>query len=185
MDALPGSARDDRDFAAVSGWVIPLRDRRGAVVATAVVDHEDEDLATLRWYRLTNGYVVRTICTAQGKVMQYLHREIMGLAPGDGLLVDHWDSNKLHNRRSNLRIGTYALNGQNRGANSTHSLPRGVHYVQSRGKYLATVKLDGRTHRIGGSFDTVEGAAACAAAFRREHMPWSPEATTALLGGSS
>lgn len=154
--------------------LIPLRNRDGIVVAEALVDVEDEELSSLRWYRLAAGYVVRTEITDGRKRMVYLHRLI--ISPPAQLLVDHINSDRLDNRRANLRVADYSGNGQNRGANHGRALPRGVH--ASRRQFLALAKLNGVRHEVG-RFPTAELAEAAICAWRAEHMPYSADARRA------
>ena len=63
-------------------------------------------------------YVVRS----SWKLTHYLHREVLGLTPGDGLETDHRNGDRLDNRRSNLRVATRAQNAQNVPARSGYRL---------------------------------------------------------------
>lgn len=78
----------------------------------ALVDAEDYDwLMQWKWC-VVEGYAFRT-CRDNGKKKGILmHRFIMSMPLG--MQVDHANGNKLDNRRSNLRICTYAQNQQNR-----------------------------------------------------------------------
>lgn len=155
---------------------IELRDRHGGLKGVALIDAEDAELASYRWYLGTVGYAVRTERIGAGKRrMYYLHREVMGVAHGVRLDVDHRDGNKLDCRRQNLRVGGHNLNLQNRGANSGRDLPRNVYRVKGKRGFIVRVKLGGKQNDLG-RFDTAEEADAAARRFRAENMPWSADA---------
>jgi hypothetical protein len=154
--------------------LIPLHDRYGVVVAHAIVDRVDLQLASDGVWRLAaNGYAVRR----EDSRTVYLHREILGLQPGDGMEGDHISRDKLDYRRSNLRIVTHAQNAQNvsvsPGKTSRH---RGVCWDGSRGRWLAQAKVNGRNYYLG-RFSSEEAAAEVARAFRGRHMPYSEDAS--------
>ena len=154
--------------------------RGGVVVAYARVDDEDRHLAQHLWRWHGAGYASRA---EPGLGTVLLHREIMGLTPGDGLEVDHRNRDKLDCRRSNLRVVTHAENQQNFRPSGnvtwcrrpTSSSVRGVSWDGRRGKWKATVTVGGKTYHLG-RFDTEAQAARCAAAFRAEHMPYAADA---------
>jgi hypothetical protein len=156
---------------------IPLRDREGKTVAYALVDAADyEWLSQWHWSLDRGGYAKRGESRAGKKRIVYLHRAVLGLEQGDGLEGDHVNGNRLDCRRSNLRVTTPRQNRQNRsklaGASSRY---RGVSWHKPRRKWVAYAKLNGRKHHLGLFADEHE-AAAVAAAFRAEHMPFSEEA---------
>lgn len=160
---------------------IPLRASDGSIRAWAVVDAADLDwLNQWRWCLLTKGYVGRRGSEGEGKTVR-LHRQILGLVHLDGLQGDHINGDKLDNRRSNLRIVTNAQNMQNSSAHrGSSSQFRGVHFHRGRkpshkNYWVASARIDGRLQHIG-AFRTEEEAAVAAAAYRREHMPFSQEA---------
>jgi len=82
----------------------------------AVVDDDDfESLSKHRWY-FQAGYAKRGK-KVEGRVnakVVPMHREILGMLPGDERVVDHIDGDGLNNRRSNLRICTVHENNRNR-----------------------------------------------------------------------
>lgn len=153
---------------------IPLRDRSGTVVAETVVDQTDAERveARGRWHRLKNGYAARTERADGRKRMLYLHRFLLGLDFGDPRQGDHENRNRLDNRRSNLRIVTPLLNGQNVPAQSGTSRHRGVSWHRGARKWMAKVDIEGRQHYLGLFRDEAE-AAHVAATFRLTHMPGS------------
>lgn len=141
---------------------IPLRARDGSVRAYALIDDEDAHLAAFAW-RCHGSYAARS----PGTVL--LHREVLGLVPGDGLQGDHINGDKLDCRRTNLRVGTQALNGQNILRTSRY---RGVTF--EAGRWRARATLGGRNKHLG-RFNTEQEAAVAAAAFRAQHMPFANE----------
>lgn len=150
---------------------MPLRgsDRR-TVVAWALVSTEDYGvLSAFRWYRSSEGYARRS----EGGRKVYMHRELLGLQPGDGLFGDHINGDRLDNRRENLRVVTRAQQQQNvpgqRGKSSEH---RGVHWRKDIGRWNVQVRVNGTVHNLG-VFDDEAEAAHVAAAFRERHMPFS------------
>jgi hypothetical protein len=163
---------------------IPLHDRHRQVVAVAVIDLGAAAHAAKAWYLGKNGYVMRVERITPGRNgkrrVLYLHREVLGLKPGDPG-VDHEDGDPLNCRRYNLRVGRQRLNLQNRGPNRGHPWARGVSFDAARGKWTARVKINGKKHDLG-RYDDPETAAAVASAFRAANMPWSADAR-ALEGG--
>jgi hypothetical protein len=142
--------------------------RRGV----ALVDAADaEAIGAYHWSMHGKGYVARTIQVGGKRLAVRMHRQLLGLTHGDGVHVDHVNGDKLDNRRVNLRVCTNAENHQNR-----HERPyRGATWDAEAKRWRARVRLDWRLHHLG-RFATREEAAAVAAAFRREHMPFSADA---------
>lgn len=150
---------------------IPLRRRGGEVVAYALIDFADfERLGRRRWSLGKRGYPRARI---DGKA-QMMHRIVMDLELADdatGLLeVDHINGDRLDCRRSNLRMVTRAQNHQNR--HRTRSRYRGTSWEAARGLWKAQATLDGRNYFLG-RYVSEEAAAAAAARWRAEHMPYS------------
>jgi hypothetical protein len=137
----------------------------------ALVDDADyERLARHRWAFHPQGYVFRTV----RRKTVLMHREVLGLGPSDKG-VDHRDGNPLDNRRANLRLASQAENCQNVRARGGTSRFRGVSWDRKSQKWYAKAKLNGRQHALG-LYEREEDAAAAAAAFRRQHMPFAVEA---------
>lgn len=150
---------------------IPIRRRDGTTVNHALVDDEDYDeLVLFTWTLHDHGYAQRSV----GLRTVYMHREIFGLQPGDKREPDHIDGDRLNNTRTNMRLGTKAQNLQNRVKpnRNNSSGHRGVTWNRRRGKWQAKVMVARKTNHLG-YFDDVDEAAAAAAAFRREHMPFA------------
>lgn len=98
-----------------------------------------------------------------------LHRWILNLSPGDGMIGDHRNGNRLDNRRSNLRVVNPSGSSQNV-AGRGKSKHRGVYATRS-GRWEAKVKFRGKVYRLG-LFATEEEAAEAADTKRRELMPF-------------
>lgn len=155
---------------------LPLHARDGTIRAFATVDAEDhERLKGFRW-KLANGYATRNVkLPTGGHTTAQLHREIMGLQPGDRRQVDHRDLKPLNCVRSNLRVCTQAQNGQNKrpeGLPGTSSQYRGVSWHKARRKWHAYAMLNGRLNSLG-YHDTEEAAASAAREWRAKNMPFS------------
>jgi len=139
---------------------IELRNKKGEVVAHAVVDDIDyEFVMQWRWH-LSRGYACRRY-RKDGKMRgELLHRKVAARA---GLCldnqIDHINRNKLDNRRSNLRAATASQNQMNRPAQANNKL--GVKGVQQtkQGRYRAYDRANGKYKHIG-VYDTVEEAKA-------------------------
>jgi hypothetical protein len=149
---------------------IALYAHGGIVVAHARVDDEDAALALLRWNISGGGYATRGHKSRSGSI--YMHRQILGLTDSRQH-VDHINGDKLDNRRSNLRVGTQALNNQNRpGQLNAASRFRGVSLDPKTGKWLASVTVDGVAHNLGRFRQEVDAAQA-ADEFRLLVMPFA------------
>lgn len=154
--------------------LIPLTSR-GYVVEHAIVDAADvADLEQYRWQffdRRGQGhpsYAYRYV----GRVTVPMHRQVMGLAPGNPWHIDHVNGDGIDNRRTNLRLTTRSLNMQNQHAQRRNATGyRGVR-AQPSGRFTAQVGLRGKLHH-GGTYDTAVEAAAVACQWRAEHMPFA------------
>lgn len=99
-----------------------------------------------------------------------LHRWLLGLTRGDGMIGDHINGDRLDNRRANLRVVTPGGSSQNR-RGYARSGYRNVYRSRS-GRWEAKCKID-RTPVYLGTFDTPEEAARVAAAWRSANMPYA------------
>jgi hypothetical protein len=78
-----------------------------------------------------------------------MHRELLGLEPGDPLQCDHINRDRLDNRRANLRIVTSAANNTNLGSRGGTSKYRGVHWNKDRHAWHAQARLNGHARYLG------------------------------------
>lgn len=152
---------------------IPIRNRRGRVVALALVDMADVPLVSSYTWRLnTEGYARAHTGGRFGKKV-LMHRLLLGLQPGDGIEGDHRNRNRLDCQRRNLRVLPRAGNRQNRSPNrNTVSGERGVVWDPMRRKWQARAQVAGRRAWLG-RFDTCEAASAAARRFRLKHLTYA------------
>jgi hypothetical protein len=139
--------------------------------ATTLVDDEDyETLNKYKWYRIigygNHQYSARYLKThssrKQSRELIYMHRVIMGNPPMNKD-IDHMDGNGLNNQKNNLRVATRSQNQANRGKpkNNTSGY-KGVviERRKCRRKYLAIIKIDGRTKYLGCFYSAKEAGIA-------------------------
>jgi hypothetical protein len=154
---------------------IPLRARDGSVRAYALVDAADAEWANQWRWSLNEGYAHRGTTVNGRDCKIYLHREILGLTPGDGLEGDHIDRDRLNNRRSNLRVIPKRAQQQNIStAHRSSSIHRGVSWDKSENKWRVSVRHDGRQLH-GGYFTSEDDAAIAARNLRLRLMPYATD----------
>lgn len=168
----PRAEGDDATTPATTGregYSIPLRNRRGEVVAHAIVDSEDAALVSnSRWTLQGEGYAHRHRGPGDWVLM---HRLVMGEPAG--LEVDHRDGDHLNNRRSNLRVATHRQNQENRRTHAKNTSGyRGVSWSESRQRWEVYCTVNYR-RKFGGRYEDLDEAGAAAAALRELHMTHS------------
>lgn len=120
----------------------------------ALVDEEDYDeLRTLTWHHGDEGYVVHTV-GIEGKTRMLLMHRVVLRAPPE-ILVDHWDGNRLDNRKLNLRSASHRQNAQNR---TTIAGRRYKGTYASDGRWKARIKFEGKMVYLG-AYESEEIAA--------------------------
>lgn len=119
-----------------------------------VDDDVFEFLSQWKWLCTTDGYAARQqhISYFNGKKKNKLikmHNVIMN--PPDGMEVDHRDpTNKLDNRRDNLRNCTGAQNRMNRRPfKGKVSEYKGVWWRKDRKRWVAEITIDGKKIQLG------------------------------------
>lgn len=143
----------------------PLADTNGARLIPltqgefAIVDAEDYPRqAKYKWHcrRSKNScYAFRR----KGNKMVSMHREILD-APED-FLVDHIDGDGLHNRKSNLRLCTYAQNAFNRRPNrKSKSKYKGLSFRKYNKQWEVQIIFNGKSNYLGRFDDEIEAALA-------------------------
>lgn len=123
----------------------------GTGVSILVDDEDFSSLPKTGWY-IQDGYARRSQRVgprSEGKqLLISMHRQIMGLQPGDKRQVDHINRNRLDNRRCNLRICTKDENSRNRTMHSNNLL--GVKGVSAHGnKFRSEIQINKRRIYLG------------------------------------
>ena len=141
---------------------------KGDEILVSAVDHAW--LSQFSWSIGGHGYAQRFLPRAgtASAACVLMHRELLGLAAGDGRIGDHINGDKLDNRRANLRVVTPSQSSSNVAARGI-SQSRGVYPTRS-GRWIARGKRDGQIVHLG-TFDTVEEAAVIAHEWRLAHLP--------------
>jgi hypothetical protein len=138
----------------------------------AIIDAADVPLVEgVNWYANNLPHTVYCLNRSQNETKKTtirMHRVIMG--DPDGFQIDHIDGDGLNNRKSNLRLATRSENARNRriNKNSTSGL-KGASWVESRKRWRAEIRADGKQIHLG-YFNTPEAAhAAYVAASEKMH----------------
>ena len=121
----------------------------------AIVDpHDYPWLSKFKWHVVTqNGYFYACRRPSVGEFRTsrsvWMNREILNAPPR--LLVDHHNHDTLDNRKSNLRLATYAENGYNRRKlkKSKSSRFKGVSFHKKRNVWRAVISTTGRSIHLG------------------------------------
>jgi hypothetical protein len=141
----------------------------------AVVDAEDYPaLSQYTWFAEGTGRNCYAVRKENGKSIK-MHRQITG-AP-EHLVVDHIDHNFWNNRKSNLRVCTFAQNCRNIKARSMNyarskrktSKFKGVHWHKRCRKWAAQITCNNKTRHLGYFEDQAEAARAYDAAAEKYH----------------
>lgn len=134
--------------------------------ATVVDDDDFGWLSVFEWHYSDNpGYAQ----TTQEGINLYMHH--MLLPPRDGFECDHWNRNKLDNRRENLRYLTHADNIRNRDKQRNNTTGfTGVYPCKRAGGRIAwqtKTRVFGKEYYLG-TFATIEEAAVVYARFQAD-----------------
>jgi len=110
-----------------------------------VDDYDYNELNQYQWTAKKDRntfYAERKVRENSKQITIKMHRQILGLTPGDGILSDHKNRNGLDNQRENLRVATRSLNGHNRIIQKNNTA--GYTGVSRHcGKWKARIKVNG------------------------------------------
>lgn len=127
-------------------------------------ESEYNKLIKHKWYlekSNNNFYAYTTIKINSVKKNFKMHRLIMGLNFGDGLIVDHINHNGLDNTKENLRLATKSQNGQNsKSQKNSSSKYLGVSYYKRDNLWTAQIKVENKKLHLG-RFLSEQKAAEC------------------------
>ena len=111
----------------------------------AIVDDEDYlFLIKWRWFLDSTGY------PARDELKKRYRMHVVIMKPLAGMEVDHINSNKLDNRKENLRVATHQQNMYNRvGSLNKTSIYKGVRYRKGRGCWMAAIEYNRKRYYLG------------------------------------
>lgn len=126
----------------------------------ALVDDADHGwLSAQKWHAARRGrifYAMRNEVIRGKRTKVLMHRLITGFA-----LTDHVDCDGLNNQRSNLRAATHSQNHHNVDMISSNSSGvKGIHWDACRCRWVAKIKVMGRTLHVGRFLDLDDAAIA-------------------------
>ena len=139
----------------------------------ALVDDADYDrLNKYKWCALkghNTWYAVRNITKPNGKRTHMLmHREILGLEPGDKRQGDHKNHNGLNNYQDNLRICNNSQNHQNGNPRKNGSSKyKGVHKRKGCDKWISRINKNYKLYHLGYFVSEINAAKAYDIAARK------------------
>lgn len=144
----PNEIRIHDDYAEVV-----LYNKHNEEVARSKIDLEDINLVKQYKWNLTPQNYCRngTYCIS-------LHSLIIGDYDTKKFAIDHINRDRLDNRRSNLRVVDYSLNGFNKGKQSNNTSGHvGVSWEKKRNKWETHIKVNGKKKFLG-YFDDIDDA---------------------------
>ncbi len=116
---------------------------------TLVDDADFDFLNSWKWRYSTKGYAVRTsamIGGIRGRNI-WMHRLILGTSKG--MQTDHKNTNKLDNRKENLRACTQSQNGMNQRKTRGSSRFKGVSWSEERKKWEVKLQKNKKNIYLG------------------------------------
>lgn len=115
---------------------------------------------TGRDYKIGKGYAAIYKWEKGRNVLSLLHRHILGLTKGDGVIVDHINFNRLDNRIENLRRCSPL-------ENQWHRLSKSVSHDKRTNRYCSRVSVNDKPVHLG-SFKNERDAIICSNNYKRQ-----------------
>ena len=135
--------------------------------AVAIVDEVDADRVNSHSWCLTvprrgrRDATLYVVCYERKLTHVKLHRFVLGLAKGDGTIVDHVNGIGLDNRRSNLRLASHSGNQCNRGKYGLgHPKYKGVFKHSRSPKWQVSIGFNRQKFYIGMFASEIDAARA-------------------------
>ena len=138
----------------IKGDYIYLLLSNGDVAVTDATPENIKKLSKQQKWSISHGYPYYTDYSNNSKKTVKLHQYLYDCP--NGLVVDHINGDKLDNRAENIRFVTPQANNVNRRNKSGKY--KGVSFDTSRGKWIVSIQINGKTKHIG-RFDDEEEAA--------------------------
>ena len=143
---------------------IELKSKKYGNMFALIDDDLYEELRKFKWSleksRHTFYAVRKEIVYGENHYIK-MHRQIMGLKKGDGVIVDHKDHNGLNNQKNNLRNATISQNNQNsRSRKNSTSKYLGVAFFKATKKWHSQISVNKKLKHIGFFNTEVEAALA-------------------------
>lgn len=126
---------------------IPLNGKHGIGKFALVDDDSYDSLNKFKWSMSVQGYAFRGTGTYPEYKIILMHRAVNGTP--DGLHTDHINSDRLDNRKCNLRTVTQQENMWNRSANMRPSKTGLMGAHEKRSKFVAKITIDGKMRYLG------------------------------------
>lgn len=129
---------------------IPLTGKHGKG-KRAIVDADMYDyLNQFKWHINSDGYPQHSFWNKETKkdVDKKMHQVVMNTPKG--MDTDHISSDKLDNRRSNLRICTHSQNGMNRGRQSNNTSGyKNIYWSPPHKQWRIIIVVNKKRHNLG------------------------------------
>lgn len=130
---------------------VVLRDIKNKPVGFVKIDFDDLAMIKKHKWNLGNhGYAVTRIEGKSVLMHQFLNPKWK--------MTDHKDTNKINNRRSNLRECTHVTNAQNSKRTSGTSKFKGVCWLKQKNKWRASICVNKVIHYLGTFKSEIEAA---------------------------
>lgn len=117
---------------------------------SAIIDIEDVDrICQYNWWCSHLGYAMREVRLNNNKIKIILMHRII-LNAKDNEFIDHINSNRIDNRKQNLRIATNSENQHNSKLPVTNTSGyKGVAWSDHAGGWIACISIEGKLSKIG------------------------------------